>query len=155
MEKYKKVKVLGKGNFAVVILVQNKEDKHYYALKIIDVSQMENEQKEATLNEVKVLKSLRHPYIISYKESFMEKKCLCIVTEFADNGDLYRVIKKQREQGSLISEEQILDWFVQMALALKHIHDRKILHRDLKTQNIFLNSNNEIKIGDFGISRII
>lgn len=43
MEKYKKVKVLGKGNFAVVILVQNKEDKHYYALKIIDVSQMENE----------------------------------------------------------------------------------------------------------------
>jgi NIMA (never in mitosis gene a)-related kinase len=53
------------------------------------------------------------------------------------------------------SEDQILDWFVQMALAIKHIHDRKILHRDLKTQNIFMTQNNQIKIGDFGISRVL
>jgi NIMA (never in mitosis gene a)-related kinase len=57
--------------------------------------------------------------------------------------------------GVLFSEHQILTWFVQMALALKHVHDRKILHRDLKTQNIFLTSKGEIKIGDFGIARVL
>ena len=53
------------------------------------------------------------------------------------------------------SEDQILDWFVQMALAIKHIHDRKILHRDLKTQNIFMTQSGQIKIGDFGIARVL
>ena len=53
------------------------------------------------------------------------------------------------------SEDQILDWFVQMALAIKHIHDRKILHRDLKTQNIFMTQSGSIKIGDFGIARVL
>ena len=53
------------------------------------------------------------------------------------------------------TEDQILDWFVQMALAIKHIHDRKILHRDLKTQNIFMTQNGQIKIGDFGIARVL
>ena len=50
-----------------------------------------------------------------------------------------------------ISENQILDWFIQICLALKYVHDKKILHRDLKTQNIFLTSQGQIKIGDFGI----
>ena len=53
------------------------------------------------------------------------------------------------------TEDQILDWFVQMALAIKHIHDRKILHRDLKTQNIFMTQSGQIKIGDFGIARVL
>ena len=53
------------------------------------------------------------------------------------------------------SEDQILDWFVQMALGIKHVHDRKVLHRDLKTQNIFMNSNGSIQIGDFGIARVL
>ena len=55
----------------------------------------------------------------------------------------------------MYSEDQILDWFVQMALAIKHIHDRRILHRDLKTQNIFMTETNQIKIGDFGIARVL
>jgi len=60
-------------------------------------------------------------------------RCLCIIMEYAQGGDLYTKIAKQKEKGQLFSERQILDWFVQMALALKHVHDRKILHRDLKT----------------------
>jgi len=90
------------------------------------------------------LKAMRHPYIITYKESFMDKRCLCIVMDYADGGDLYTRIANQKKLGKgilfkslndivIYSEDQILDWFVQMALAIKHIHDRKILHRDLKT----------------------
>jgi len=99
---------------------------------------------------------MRHPYIITYKESFMDKKCLCIVMDFADGGDLYTKIANQKKVGKVCySEDQILDWFVQMALAIKHIHDKKILHRDLKTQNIFMTQSGQIKIGDFGIARVL
>ena len=108
---------------------------------------------------------MRHPYIITYKESFMDKRCLCIVMDYADGGDLYTRIANQKKQGKgkisvfsllvIYSEDQILDWFVQMALAIKHIHDRKILHRDLKTQNIFMTQHDTVKIGDFGIARVL
>jgi len=54
-----------------------------------------------------------------------------------------------------MSENQILDWFIQLALAIKHIHDHRILHRDLKTQNIFMNKDGNIKLGDFGIARVL
>ncbi|KRX08352.1 Protein kinase-like domain [Pseudocohnilembus persalinus] len=116
---------------------------------------MDRKQREEALNEVHVLKAMRHPYIITYRESFMEKRCLCIVMDFADGGDLYTKIAKQKEKKQLFQEKQILDWFVQMALALKHVHDRKILHRDLKTQNIFLTAKGDVKIGDFGIARVL
>ena len=116
---------------------------------------MDKKQREEALNEITVLKALRHPYIVTYRESFMEKKCLCIVMDYADGGDMYNRIAKQKEIGCLFPEEQILDWFVQMALAMNHIHDKKILHRDLKTQNIFLTGTGDIKIGDFGIARVL
>ena len=125
-------------------------------MKIIDVSKMDRKQREDAINEVHVLKAMRHPYIVTYKESFMDKRCLCIVMDYADGGDLYTKIANQKKIGKVCyTEDQILDWFVQMALAMKHIHDRKILHRDLKTQNIFTSKEGFIKIGDFGIARVL
>lgn len=59
-----------------------------------------------------MLKAMRHPYIITYRESFKEKSCLCIVMDFADGGDLFTRIAKQKEKGQLFSEKQILDWFI-------------------------------------------
>jgi len=124
-------------------------------MKIIDVSKMDRKQKEEALNEVHVLKAMRHPFIVTYRESFMDKRCLCIVMDYADGGDMFKKIAKQKQIGTLFDENKILDWFVQIALAIKHIHDRKILHRDLKTQNIFLNKKEEVKLGDFGIARVL
>jgi NIMA (never in mitosis gene a)-related kinase 1/4/5 len=57
-------------------------------------------------------------------------------------------------KGVPLAEERVIDWFVQITLALKHIHDRKILHRDLKTQNIFLTLGRVVKLGDFGIAKV-
>lgn len=155
MDRYKKVKVVGKGSFGYAVLVQHTSDRKLYVMKIIDVSRMERKQKEEALNEVVVLKSLRHPFIVSYRESFMNKGCLCIVMDYADGGDLYAKITKQKQLGTGFTEEQILDWFVQICLAIKHIHERHILHRDLKTQNIFLTSTGHVKVGDFGIARVL
>lgn len=75
--------------------------------------------------------------------------------DFADGGDLYTKIAQYKKQGKMFEEEQIIEWFLQICLALKHIHSRKILHRDLKTQNIFLTAKGEVKIGDFGIARVL
>ena len=73
--------------------------------------------------------------------------------EYADAGDLSMVVKRQRELKQYLPESDILSWFVQIALGLQYIHKKKILHRDLKTQNIFVTSTKLIKIGDFGISK--
>jgi serine/threonine protein kinase len=155
MDKYRKVKIVGKGSFGYAMLVQAVSDRKLYVMKVIDVSRMDRKQKEEALNEVHVLKSMRHPYIVTYRESFMNKSCLCIVMDYADGGDMYGKIAKQKTAGRGFSENQILDWFVQICLAMKHIHDRRILHRDLKTQNIFLTSKGEVKVGDFGIARVL
>jgi NIMA (never in mitosis gene a)-related kinase len=75
--------------------------------------------------------------------------------DYADGGDLYTKINERKKMGVLWSESFILDLFVQICVALKHVHDCRILHRDLKTQNIFLTSKGEVKMGDFGISRVL
>jgi len=156
MDKYKPIKQIGKGSFGNALLVQPIDDpSKSLVMKIIDISKLDRKQKEEALNEVHVLKAMRHPYIVSYKESFVEKQCLCIVMNYADGGDLQSRIIKQRQKKQYFPEEQIVDWFLQICLALKHIHDRQILHRDIKAQNIFLTSKNEVKLGDFGIARIL
>jgi NIMA (never in mitosis gene a)-related kinase len=84
------------------------------------------------------------------------KKMLFIIMEYADGGDLDARIKQQKKlhHAQPFPEQQVLDWFVQIVLALKHIHDRRILHRDIKSENIFLMADgNAVKVGDFGISK--
>jgi serine/threonine protein kinase len=99
--------------------------------------------------------------IVGYREYFEQdanglgKKMLYIVMDYANGGDLDGRIKAQ--QGRLLPEAQIIQWFVQCCLAVKHIHDRKILHRDLKCENVFLVKDPSgaltVALGDFGISK--
>ena len=126
-------------------------------LRQIDVSKMPEKVKQEAANEVKILSRLRHPFIINYRECFVEDGLLCVVTDFAESGDLHERIGKQRSDKQLFAEAMVLRWFTQIALALKHIHDRRILHRDLKTQNIFLTGPGDgvVKVGDFGIARVL
>ena len=93
MEKYRKIKWIGIGSFGQALLVQSVIDWKYYVMKIINVGNMEKKQKQDALNEVWVLKAMKHPYIITYWESFMDKKFLCIVMDYADGGDMYKKIE--------------------------------------------------------------
>ena len=70
-------------------------------------------------------------------------------------GDLAYHVKKMRLKSEHFGEETIMQWFVQLCMSLEYIHKRKILHRDLKSQNIFLTRNNTLKLGDFGISKVL
>ncbi|XP_051472422.1 serine/threonine-protein kinase Nek1 isoform X10 [Apus apus] len=153
MDKYIKVRKIGEGSFGKAILVKAKEDDQQYVIKEINISKMSNKEREESRREVAVLANMKHPNIVLYRESFEENGCLYIVMDYCEGGDLFKKINAQK--GILFSEDQILDWFVQICLALKHIHDRKILHRDIKSQNIFLTKDGTIQLGDFGIARVL
>ncbi|XP_034158013.2 serine/threonine-protein kinase Nek1 isoform X1 [Pangasianodon hypophthalmus] len=153
MDKYEKVKKIGEGSFGKAILVKSREDGHQYVIKEIGISRMSNKERQESRKEVAVLANMSHPNIVQYKESFEENGCLYIVMDYCEGGDLFKKINNQK--GLLFPEEQILDWFVQICLALKHVHDRKILHRDIKSQNIFLTKDGTIQLGDFGIARVL
>ncbi|KXJ28678.1 Serine/threonine-protein kinase Nek1 [Exaiptasia diaphana] len=152
MNRYNKLTMIGKGTFGSVWLVESRASGSKYAVKELSVRTMSDTDRHLALNEVKILSTLKHKNIIRYKDALQEGINFYIVMEFAEGGDLYTRIKQSK---GLFQQEQILDWFTQLLLALKHIHGFNVLHRDLKTQNIFLTKSNVVKLGDFGIARIL
>ncbi|NXH63979.1 NEK3 kinase, partial [Rhabdornis inornatus] len=152
MEGYNVLKVLGEGSFGRALLVHHRISDQKYVMKEIRLpmssSGVENSRKEAVL-----LAKMKHPNIIAFKESFEADGHLYIVMEYCDDGDLMQKIKHQG--GNLFPEDMILHWFVQMCLAVKHIHDKRVLHRDIKSKNVFLTQSGKVKLGDFGSARLL
>ena len=151
---YKIIKLLGEGSYGKAFLCTDKTDNSQCVIKQINIQNMNEKDKQDTLNEAKILEKLDHPNIIKFKEVFIANKplkTLNIVTEYADGGDLSLAIKNQRKE--YFKESQILDYFTQICLAIKHIHGKHIIHRDLKSQNIFLTKTGLVKLGDFGIAK--
>ncbi|CAF1122215.1 unnamed protein product [Rotaria sordida] len=153
MEKYNKLKLIGSGAFGQAWLVQPKEEEKKFVMKEIKIAKMAKKERDDARKEVKVLSEMKHPYIVSYIDSFEDPVSLFIIMDYCDGGDLHSRVQAQR--GILFNEDQILDWFVQITLALKHVHDRKVLHRDIKSQNVFLTRDGSAKLGDFGISKVL
>ncbi|KAL4471796.1 hypothetical protein ABPG72_008814 [Tetrahymena utriculariae] len=153
-ELYKRIKLLGEGAFGKAYLVEDLRTHELLVQKQMDMKAMSSEEKRETQKEARILQQLNHPNIVKFKDVYTTKKGkLCIIMEYADGGDLAKVVKDAR--GKFLQEKQILDWFTQICLAMKHVHDRKIIHRDLKGQNIFLTRNHIVKLGDFGIARVL
>nr|XP_020754664.1 serine/threonine-protein kinase Nek5 isoform X4 [Odocoileus virginianus texanus] len=154
MDQYDVIEAIGEGAFGKAYLAKRKPDSEHCVIKEINFEKMPLQEKEASKKEVILLAKMKHPNIVTFFSSFQENNRLFIVMEYCDGGDLMKRIRRQR--GVLFSEDQILSWFVQISLGLKHIHDRKVLHRDIKTQNIFLSKNGMVaKLGDFGIARVL
>lgn len=117
---------------------------------------MTYEERQKARDEAKILEVLNHPNIIKFKDVFKDKKLfLNVVMEYADDGELADKIKEKKRTGQVFTEEEILNYFTQICLAIKHCHDRKILHRDLKAHNVFLTRRGLVKLGDFGIARVL
>ena len=156
MQKYVTLKQIGKGSFGTVDLVRRKRDGKSFVLKKMKIGSVSKKEREMCHNEVQLLERLNHPSIVRYEESFIHTKMsetyLCVVMSYCDGGDLSHFIKNQR--GKKLREKHVLDLFIQIALALHFIHNRNILHRDLKAQNIFV-KDGQLKLGDFGISKVL
>ena len=144
---------LGDGAYSVVYKVKRNADGKIYALKKVKLLNLSSKEKENALNEVRILASVKSAFVICYKESFIDEKdqSLCIVMEYADKGDLYQKITQFKKMGCLIEETDVWRIFIQMVRGLKALHELKILHRDLKSANIFLFSNGTAKLGDLNV----
>ena len=155
-KEYKFLKLLGEGSFGKAYLCKNLQDNSQCVIKQIILDNLDEDEIQETFNEVKILKRLDHSNIIKFKDVFTgtkPKNTLNIVTEYADGGDLNQKIKKQKEKKSPLTEQEIINYLTQICLALNHIHKKKIIHRDLKSGNIFLTKSGLVKLGDFGIAK--
>lgn len=155
---YQLIKEIGSGSFGRAVLVHNKDRQ--LVMKEIDLSGRDEKQRANADLEVKVLSSLKHPYIVRYWESFMHGRHLCIIMDYCEGGDLWHYLAQCRRQRAPVHEAQVLRWFTQMVLALKYIHEKNVLHRDIKTQNVFLAKRDGggmgcVKIADFGIAKVL
>lgn len=150
---YIELRKIGEGTYGQALLVERERDKSEFICKIINLKTSSDKEKENAAKEVKLLSYLRHPYIVRYKESFLEEKSLYILMEYCEGGDLDQYITQVRKQGGTIPEDQILRWLTQAILALKHMHEKHILHRDLKSSNFFLGKKQTLRVGDFGIAK--
>ncbi|XP_059393514.1 serine/threonine-protein kinase Nek4-like isoform X2 [Carassius carassius] len=154
MDSYSFVRVVGKGSYGEVNLVRHRSDRKQYVIKKLNLRTSSRRERRSAEQEAQLLSQLKHPNIVTYRESWEGEDCqLYIVMGFCEGGDLYHRLKQQK--GELLPERQVVEWFVQIAMALQYLHEKHILHRDLKTQNIFLTKTSIIKVGDLGIARVL
>ena len=153
---YKVIQQLGEGSFGKAFLCKRESDDSLCVIKQILIEGLDKKEKDDVLNESIILAKLDHLNIIKFFEVFESNKpkhMVNIVTEYADGGDLSEKIKEKKNKNNNFTESEILDYFTQICLAIKHIHEKKIIHRDLKSGNIFLMKNGLVKLGDFGIAK--
>ena len=150
---YEKIQHLGRGAYATVDLVKHKITGELRALKRINLQFLNEKERRNAENEAILMKVLVAPTIIHFYEQIVEDYYLIIAMEYAPGGALADRLQELRNQGKRIPNDQLISWLSQILIALMVMHSKHILHRDLKTQNLFLSSENIIKVGDLGIAK--
>ncbi len=156
MDGFKVLSKIGEGSYSTVLKVQRIADGNIYALKRVKFYKLSDKEKENALNEIRILASVKDKNVISYKEAFFDEKdsSLGIVMEYADKGDLFQLITERKKTKNYFTEQEIWKVFIQLLKGLKALHDLKILHRDIKSANVFLFQGGICKLGDLNVSKV-
>ncbi|GFY24220.1 hypothetical protein TNCV_1012721 [Trichonephila clavipes] len=141
-------KTIGKGNFAVVKLATHIITKTKVAIKIIDKTHLDEDNLKKILREIQIMKMLHHPHIIALYQVMETERMIYLVTEYASGGEIFDHLVAHGR----MSEKQARHKFKQILTAIKYCHERHVVHRDLKAENLLLDENMNIKIADFGFS---
>ncbi|KAG3108785.1 hypothetical protein PI124_g11988 [Phytophthora idaei] len=172
MHRFEEIKCIGRGSYGSAHLVRSRRPDcphGRFVVKKIPMELLSPKEKDQSFCEVELLAKLKHPNVIEYMENFVVDNVLHIVMAYCDGGDLADKVKKQQKiREQIVGTEndladprgyfpisQVLDWFVQMAMAIRYLHGQRVLHRDLKTSNVFLTTENVVKLGDFGIAKTL
>ena len=159
-KKYKIIKQIGEGSFAKIFQIKIENSNKIFVLKQIKITQEDlNDSNNFSeiQNESKILSNLNNKFILKFYDSYFEKNTsnLNIITEFCNSGDLCDYLILYMQKNKKLNEKLIWFIFIQISLGLFYLHSKKILHRDIKTKNIFLNEDFSIKIGDLGVAKIL
>ncbi len=158
IREYKILKQIGEGSYASIFKVQKDNSNEIYVLKQIPITE-EDLNDTQNLNDIKneslILSKIHSPYIVKFYDSFFHNNSLNIITEYCSLGYLCDYNQMYISHKKKMSEKLIWKLFIQICLGLHYLHNHKILHRDIKTKNIFLNEDFSVKIGDLGIAKIL
>ncbi|XP_069092810.1 serine/threonine-protein kinase Nek2-like [Pleurodeles waltl] len=162
LDDYKEMRVVGRGSFGTCKKVVRKADNKILVWKELDYGHLPESERQKLTAEVNLLRDLKHPNIVRYYDRIYDraKGRLYLVMEYCEGGDLAHLIERHAKQSRYMEEDFVLRVFAQLTSALKDCHRRNfgghtVLHRDLKPANIFLDSKHNVKLGDFGLARIL
>ena len=152
LEDFKQLKILGQGSFGKVVLVKNENNNKLYAMKILDKKYIvKKNQVSHTQTERAMLEKLKHPFIVRLNYAFQDSKRLYFLTEFLQGGELFFHLRRN----SGYKEKAVRFYMCQILLALEYMHNNNYIYRDLKPENILIDKEGNIKLTDFGLSKIM
>jgi len=155
MDGFEEIRHLGRGAFGEVALAKRIQDGALCAVKHIRRMDLTPTDVATHRKEVEALQALSHPCVLRYFDSMEDKHSMHIVTEYADAGDLQQLLKRQQEAAKTLEAMASLAIFAQIIAAVAHVHEHRIIHRDLKPANVFLTSRGLVKLGDFGVAKVL
>ena len=152
LEKFTTVSVIGQGSYAKVLLVRFADDQKLYAMKVIKKEALlQRKQEDFIRTEKEVLvKMNRSPFLVGFKACFQTETRIYYVLEYCPGGELFNLLQQRRR----FSEASARFYVVQVALAIDSLHRKDIIYRDLKPENVLLDSNGYVKVSDFGLSKL-
>ena len=146
MQNYEIIRKLGQGSYGSVYLARQRDSGRQCVMKRMVLRQLNEKERQSAFQEARILRELSHPNIVAYIDTQATASKLYLFMQFCDGGDLEQRLAQLKKDGGVVPQTQLLDWFVQMALALQYLHSRRMLHRDLKTANVFLTRRDIVKL---------